>query len=83
MQTSVDVSLEPKEKEKCQTATNGVSYTALMTAFMALAQLNGQSKQVARKKWLNSPQRAKSISEMSNAELCRRRLGPYANSRKK
>lgn len=59
-----------------------VSYSALMTAYNALAQLRGLSKQAARACWLGSPERAKCIAQMSVAELCRRRLGAYAGSRK-
>jgi hypothetical protein len=77
MQTSVPVS--PKKPKA--SSDNVVSYSALMAAFMALAQHNGQSKPEARANWLASPQRANSIAQMSNGELCRRRMGPYAVTR--
>ena len=57
--------------------TSSVSYAALRMAYVAVAQLRGLSEKAAQADWLHSPERQKSIDQMSTPELIRRRMGPY------
>lgn len=56
----------------------GVDYSKLRLAFLSIQKSMGKTQQQANIAWLESDARERSIAKMSDRELCRRRMGPYA-----